>query len=141
MKQIFSIIALLIGIIFSAGAQAYINVKSTVPEQETSWFILYVNEEPQDAFAYDEMEAEDLLPGKYELRLAFNSDTIADVYETVKLERGDSLYFEVVDMKEFKQEARKAGRGFGRLFDKDRDVRTKDGYVEIYQLRELETEK
>jgi hypothetical protein len=141
MKHLLLLIVGIFALIFSANAQVYINVQSAVPEEETSWFILYLDEEPQDAFHYPEMEVEDLLPGKYELRLAFNADTIADVSKTVKVQRGDSLYFKVVHLKELKKEARKAGRGFGRLFDKDKSVREKETLKEVYRLEEAEPEE
>ncbi len=141
MKNIFLTIITLTGLFSFVNAQAYINVKSTVPDEETSWFVLYVNEEAQDAFPYDEMEAEDLDPGSYEIHLNFNSDTIADIFFKVNLAKGDSLYYEVVPLKEFSREARKAGRGFGRLFDENRNIRMRDGYVEAYRLRKVTKDK
>lgn len=137
MKQLLLLTAGILAFLFSAHAQVYINVQSAYPEEETSWFILYLDEEPQDAFHYPEMEVEDLLPGKYELRLAFISDTIADITEKIKTERGDSLYFKVKKMSDLKGEARKAGRGFGRLFDKDKSVREKEVLKEVYILKEV----
>lgn len=141
MKHLLLLTAGIFIFLFSAHAQVYVKVQSAVPKEETSWFILYLDEEPQDAFHDSEMEIEDLLPGKYELRLAFNADTIADVSKKIKTERGDSLYFQVVHLKDFKKEARKAGRGFGRLFNRDKSVREKEALKEVYKLEEIKPEK
>lgn len=137
MKTFIISIFLIIFTALGTQAQCYVKVESAYPEEEISWFILYIDEEPQDAFHDYEMEAEDLLPGKYELRLAFNADTIADCVEKIKPERGDSLYFKVEKISEFKGEARKAGRGLGRLFRKNKSIHDKEELKEVYILKEV----
>ncbi len=60
-------------------------------EEETSHFMVWLNEDPQDAYPSDEVIVENLLPGKYTLQVSFNSDTIADWVKTFKLKKNEKI--------------------------------------------------
>ena len=82
-------------------------------EEETSHFMVWLNEESQDAYPSDEVIMENLLPGKYTLQVSFNSDTIADWVKTFKLKKNEQIVYKVVKMKNFGKDIGKVGRGFG----------------------------
>jgi len=65
MKNII-IIFVLSFISFNLFSQGYIKVYTDLKE-ETSQFIVYLNEESQDAYPSDETEIEGLLPGKFKV--------------------------------------------------------------------------
>lgn len=108
-------ILLISGIIlmnFGLFAQASIKVYTEL-EEETSLIMVWLNEDPQDAYPSDEVIMESLLPGKYMLQVSFNSDTIADWVKTIKLKTNEQLVYKVVKMKAFGKDIGKVGRGFG----------------------------
>lgn len=105
-------------------------------EEETSWFILYINDEPQDAMPSDEMIVEDMYSGKYEIRVSFNSDTIADWEKTIKLKRNEKLEFQVVKLHKLGQDVGKVGRGVGRLTGKTGDDDALD-LIQYYKLEKI----
>lgn len=102
-------------------------------EDQTSYIKIYVNGEPQDAFFYDEYEVEDLMPGKYEIIVAFNSDTIADYVKTMKIEANTNYVFKVEPKGEFGKEAGKMGRSFGRKLGTTEE-NDKRNLVEYYRI-------
>jgi hypothetical protein len=108
-------------------------------EEETSWIMVWLNEEPQDAFPSDEVEIEDLYSGKYELRVSFNSDTIADWVKEIKLKRNEKIEFKVVKLKEFGKDVGKVGRGFGQKFGKT-DENDAEDLVQYYRLERVKEE-
>ncbi|MEA2041095.1 MAG: hypothetical protein U9N85_00895 [Bacteroidota bacterium] len=140
MKNI--ILSLLFTIIatFGAKAQSVLEIYTEYPEEKTSWFMLYLDEESQDAFPTDSIQVEDLKVGTYELQLSFNSDTIADYQQTISIPANDTVRYKVVKMKEFGREARKMGRGFRRLFGKE-DIHTKEVFTEVYTLKVVAEEE
>lgn len=105
-------------------------------EEETSWFMVYVNEEPQDAMPSDEVIVEDLYSGKYELRVSFDSDTIADWTKTIKLKKGEKIEFKVVKMHKFGQDVGKVGRGVGKMTGKTEDDDAED-LIQYYKLEKI----
>jgi len=112
---------------FNAFSQGYIKVYSDL-EEETSQFIVYLNEEAQDAYPSDETDIEGLLPGKYTLQVSFDSDTIADWTKTFKLKKNEHLIFRVEKMKQFSKDAGKLGRNM------KKDAEGDDGLVQYYRL-------
>jgi len=124
-KIVFLSILILVSInLFS---QAYIKVYTDLKE-ETSQFIVYLNEEAQDAYPSDETEIESLLPGKYQLTVSFNSDTIADWTKTFKLKKNEHLIFKVEKMNKFSKDAKQLGRNI------KKDAKGDDGLVQYYKL-------
>ena len=108
-------------------SQGYIKVYTDLTE-ETSQFIVYLNEEAQDAYPSDETEIEGLLPGKYQLTVSFNSDTIADWTKTFKLKKNEHLIFKVEKMNKFSKDAKQLGRNM------KKDAKGDDGLVQYYKL-------
>lgn len=111
MKHIFYISIILL-LNFGAFAQGSIKVYTDL-EEETSWILVALNDEQQDAFHSDEVFMESLLPGKYTLQVSFNSDSIADWVKTFKLKTNEKIVYKVVKMKNFGKDLGKVGRGFG----------------------------
>lgn len=138
MKKIVFLILILI-----AAANLYAQNGSikiyTELEEETSWIMVWLNEEPQDAFPSDEVEIEDLYSGKYELRVSFNSDTIADWVKEIKLKRNEKIEFKVVKMKDFGKDVGKVGRGFGQKIGKTGENDAED-LVQYYRLERVKEE-
>ncbi|MCF6364586.1 MAG: hypothetical protein L3J35_00110 [Bacteroidales bacterium] len=83
-------------------------------KEETAQFMVWINEEPQDAYPSDEVEIEDLLPGKFIIQVSFNADTIADWVKTIKLKKNEQVVYKVVKMKEIGKEAGKIGRNLNK---------------------------
>ena len=108
----FALILFIILLNFTSFAQGSIKVFTDL-EEETSLIMVWLNEDPQDAYPSDEVFMESLLPGKYILQVSFNSDTIADWVKTVKLKTNEQLVYKVVKMKAFGKDVGKVGRGFG----------------------------
>ncbi len=108
-------------------SQGYIKVFTDLTE-ETSQFIVYLNEEAQDAYPSDETEIEGLLPGKYQLIVCFNSDTIADWTKTFKLKKNEHLIFKVEKMNKFSKDAKQLGRNI------KKNTKGDDGLVQYYKL-------
>ncbi len=106
-------------------SQGYIKVYTDLKE-ETSQFIVYLNEEAQDAYPSDETEIEGLLPGKYTLTVSFDSDTIADWSKTFKLKKNQHLIYKVVKVNEFAKDAQELGRNISKKDD--------NGLVLYYKL-------
>ncbi len=115
-------------------SQGYIKVYTDLKE-ETSQFIVYLNEEAQDAYPSDETEIEGLLPGKYTLQVSFDSDTIADWSKTFKLKKNEHLVFKVEKMNKFSKDANKLGRNM------KKDAKDDDGLVQYYRLVQVREEE
>ena len=115
-------------------SQGYIKVYTDLKE-ETSQFIVYLNEESQDAYPSDETEIEGLLPGKYTLTVSFNSDTIADWTKTFKLKKNEHLIFKVEKMGKFSKDANKLGRNM------KKETKDDKGLVQYYKLVQIREEK
>lgn len=135
MKKIFllTIVTLFAFNIFAQNGSITI---TTELEEETSWIMVWLNEDPQDADFSDEVEIEDLYSGNYELRVSFNSDTIADYVKDIKLKRNEVIEFKVVKMKGFGKDVGKVGRGFGNKFGKTGD-NDSDDLVQYYKLERI----
>lgn len=119
---------------FNLFSQGYIKVFTDL-KGETSQFIVYLNEESQDAYPSDETEIEGLLPGKYTLTVSFNSDTIADWSKTFKLKKNEHLIFRVEKMGKFSKDANKLGRNIKKNSEDD------EGLVQYYRLVQVREEK
>ncbi len=132
MKNII-IIFVLSFISFNLFSQGYIKVYTDLKE-ETSQFIVYLNEESQDAYPSDETEIEGLLPGKYTLTVSFNSDTIADWSKTFKLKKNEHLIFKVEKMNKFSKDVNKLGRNM------KKDAEDDGGLVQYYKLVQVREE-
>ncbi len=98
MKKILITILILTAISLKLSAQAYVHVKSSTPRDENSWFILYLDDKPQDAFPSDEMDVKINSPGIYTIRLSFKSKRAADLFFKVDIDEQDSSYYEVVPL-------------------------------------------
>lgn len=114
-------------------SQGSIKIYSDLKD-ETSQFMVWLNEESQDAYPSDEVIIENLLPGKYTLQVSFNSDTIADWNKTFKLKRNEKIVYKVVKLKNIGKDVRKVGRGFGRVTGTTKD----DGVEDLVQYYKLE---
>ena len=128
-------ILLISGIIlmnFGLFAQGSIKVYTEL-EEETSLIMVWLNEDPQDAYPSDEVFMESLLPGKYILQVSFNSDTIADWVKTIKLKTNEQLVYKVVKMKAFGKDVGKVGRGFGNKTGTTEENDSED-LVQYYRL-------
>ncbi len=113
-------------------SQGYIKVYTDLKE-ETSQFIVYLNEEAQDAYPSDETEIEGLLPGKYTLTVSFDSDTIADWSKTFKLKKNQHLIYKVIRVNEFTKDAQELGRNISKKDD--------NGLVLYYKLVQVKENK
>ncbi len=120
-------------------AQSSIKIYTDL-EEESALFIVYLNQEQQDAFPSDEMIMESLLPGKYELRVSFDSDTIADWVKTIDLKKNEQLVYKVVKMKEFGKDVGKVGRGFGQVTGTTEEDQAAD-LVQYYKLEKVKEGK
>jgi len=109
-------------------------------KDETAQFMIWLNEESQDAYPSDEVIIENLLPGKYTLQVSFDSDTIADWTKTFKLKRNEKIIYKVVKVKEFGKEAGKMGRSFGRVTGKTKDSGVED-LIQYYKLEKQKIKK
>ena len=138
MKKLLFLIVILIATLNLYAQNGYIKIYTEL-EEETSWVMVWLNEQAQDADFSDEVEIEDLYSGKYELRVSFNSDTIADYVKEIKLERNEKVTFKVVAMKDFGKDVGKVGRGFGKKFGKKGDNDAED-LVQYYRLERLKEE-
>lgn len=117
---------------FVSFSQASIKIYTNLKE-ETAQFMVWLNEESQDAYPSDEVIIEDLLPGKFVLQVSFNSDTIADWVKTFKLKKNEKVVYEVVKMKDFGKSVGKVGRGFGKMSGKTEE-NDSDDLVQYYRL-------
>ena len=102
-------------------------------KEETAQFMVWLNEESQDAYPSDEIIIEDLLPGKYVLQVSFNSDTIADWVKTFKMKKNEKIVYEVIKMKDFGKSVGKIGRGFGKMSGKTEE-NDSDDLIQYYRL-------
>jgi len=102
-------------------------------KEETAQFMVWLNEESQDAYPSNEVIIENLLPGKFVLQVSFDSDTIADWTKKIKLKRNEKIIYKVVKMKNFGKEAGKMGRGFGKITGKTEENASED-LVQYYRL-------
>jgi hypothetical protein len=104
--------------------------------EESSLFIVVLNDEQQDSDPVEEMLIENLLPGKYNLKVSFNSDTIADWVKTIELKKNEQLVYKVVKMKEIGKDVGKVGRGFGQMTGKTEENQA-DDLVQYYKLEKV----
>lgn len=131
MKKIIILISILFSY-FVNFSQGSIKIYTELKE-ETAQFMVWLNEEAQDAFPSDEVIIEDLLPGKYVLQVSFNSDTIADWVKTFKMNKNEKIVYEVIKMRDFGKSVRKVGRGFGKMSGKTEE-NDSDDLVQYYRL-------
>ena len=132
MKKIILISTILIFIISSAFSQSSLKIYSDI-EDEKSHIKVFLNGEVNDANYWDEVIIEDLLPGKYEMIVSFNSDTISDYVKKIKIKKNTKVVYRVVLKKEFGKEAGKMGRSLGRTLNKTGDD-DKEGLIQWYRL-------
>ncbi len=130
----FALISFIILLNFGAFAQGSVKVYTDL-EEETSFIMVWLNEDPQDAYPSDEVIMENLLPGKYMLQVSFNSDTIADWVKTFKLKKNEQIVYKVVKMKAFGKDIGKVGRGFGTKTGKTEE--SDDDLVQYYRLEKV----
>ncbi len=102
-------------------------------KEETAQFMVWLNEESQDAYPSDEVIMDKLLPGKYILQVSFDSDTIADWTKKIKLKRNEKIVYKVVKMKGFGKDVGKVGRGFGKITGTTEE-NVSDDIVQYYRL-------
>ncbi len=119
---------------FNMFAQGYIKVYSNRPEA-SSEFIVYLNGEAQDAYPASETEIEGLLPGKYNLTVSFDADTIADCVKSFKMKKNDRFVFRVEKLSQFSKDAKQLGRNM------KKDAKGDDGLVQYYKLVREKVEK
>lgn len=131
-KLVLTSVLLLFVVISVIGQTSTFRVYSEL-EDQTSYIKIYINGEPQDAMFYDEYEVEDLMPGKYEIIVSFNSDTIADYVKKMKIEANTNYVYKVVPKGDFGKEAGKMGRSFGRKFGTTEE-NDKRNLIEYYRL-------
>ncbi len=131
-------IALLIVFIISGLLlQAQCSVKIyTRLKAETSQFIVWVNGEQQDAYVSDSFFMDNMLPGKYTFRVGFDADTIADCVKTINLKKNMHCEYEVVALQNFGKDARKVGRGFGRMTGNTGEDEA-ENLVQCYRLKKI----
>jgi len=104
--------------------------------EETSHFLVFLNDEQQDAYPTDDMLIEGLLPGKFSLKVSFDSDTIADWSKTFELKKNEQLVLKVVKMKEFGKDVGKVGRGVGKMTGKTEENQAED-LIQYYKLEKV----
>lgn len=100
-------------------------------EEETAQFMVWVNEEPQDAYPSDEVIVEDLLPGKFIIQVSFNADTIADWTKTIKLKKNETIVYKVVKMKQISKSVGELGRNIKKNSGEDY---SDGGLLQYYRL-------
>ena len=106
-------------------------------EEETAQFMVWINQEPQDATPDTEVIIDNLLPGKYILQVSFNADSIADWAKTIRVKKNQKIVYKVIKKKEFGKEAGKVGRGFGKITGKTAE----NSNEELIQYYRLEKQK
>ncbi len=133
------IISVLTMLAIGALAQSSIKVYSIL-KAETSHVLLYLNDVQQDAQYDAESEISGLTAGTYELRVCFNSDTIADVFETIELPADTQIIFRVEEKTAMGKELGLLGRSLGRVFG---TVNSDDaeGLTEFYKLVKISSAK
>jgi hypothetical protein len=136
MKKIFLISAILLFTTKIGFSQSTLKIFTDLPD-ETSKVLVYLNGEKQDAFPLSETEFENLSPGKYELRVVFNSDTIADYVKTIKIPANQNIVYKVVKKDDFGKEFGKMGRAFGNETGTTAE-NDKKGLKEYYRLKKIE---
>jgi hypothetical protein len=134
MKSIFLIIIIALASL-SLFSQSSIRIYTDL-EEETSNFLVFLNDEQQDAFPTDDMLIEGLLPGKFSLKVSFDSDTIADWVKTIDLKKNEQLVYKVVKMKEFGKDVGKVGRGVGQMTGKTEENQAED-LIQYYKLERV----
>ena len=105
-------------------------------EEETAQFMVWINEEPQDAYPSDEVIVEGLLPGKFTIQVSFNADSIADWTKIIKLKKNEAIVYKVVKMKQISKSVGELGRNIKENSGEDY---TDGGLVQYYKL-ELQKE-
>ncbi len=117
---------------FEIYSQASIKIYTELAE-ETAQFMVWLNDEPQDAYPSDEVIIESLLPGQYTLKVSFNSDTIADWSKSFKLKANENVVYKVVKMTSVGKEVNSVGRDIGNLTGKTGENDSFD-LVQYYKL-------
>ncbi len=100
-------------------------------EEETAQFMVWINEEPQDAYPSDEVIVEGLLPGKFTIQVSFNADSIADWTKTIKLKKNETVVYKVVQMKQISKSVGELGRNIKENSGEDY---TDGGLMQYYRL-------
>ncbi len=100
-------------------------------EEETAQFMVWINEESQDAYPSDEVIVEDLLPGKFIIQVSFNADTIADWTKTIKLKKNETVVYKVVKMKQISKSVGELGRNINKNSGEDQND---GGLLQYYRL-------
>jgi len=116
-------------------AQSSIKVFSPI-KSETSHLILYLNNEAQDAAYSESAEITGLSAGEYELRVTFDSDTIADVIQQVHLNPNTFVTYRVEKKTAMGAEIGTLGRNLGRVFGTSRKD-DKEGLKEVYKITKI----
>jgi hypothetical protein len=133
MKKLNLSLILLMFLSISISAQTSSIKIYTDMEDETSFIKVYLNGEPQDAMFNDEVLIEDLYPGKYDLIVSFNSDTIADYTKKITIKMQTDIIYKVELKGEFGKEAGKMGRAVGHKFG----TTEADDQRELYEYYKL----
>jgi len=135
----FITLSLLMLFAISAFAQSSIKVYSLL-KTESSHVKLYLNDIQQDSEYEAEAEITDLAVGTYELRVTFNSDTIADVIESVVVPSNTAIVFRVEEKTEMGKEMGVLGRSLGRVFGTVKEDE-QEGLVEHYKIAKVSETK
>ncbi len=132
MKRIILFFWLILGISYMGFTQSVLKIYTDLPD-ESAKFMLWLNGEKQDAVPMSEIEIDDLAAGKYEMRVVFNADTIADYVKVIKIQANKNITFKVVKKGEFGKESGKMGRAFGTKTGTTGE-NEKEGLVDWYRL-------
>ncbi len=131
MKKTVLIIALILAY-FVNFSQSSIKIYTEL-EEETAQFMVWVNDESQDAYPSDEVIVEDLLPGKFLIQVSFNADSIADWTKTIKLKKNQTIVYKVVRMKQISKSVGELGRNIKQNSGEDY---TDGGLMQYYKLEQ-----
>jgi hypothetical protein len=137
MKTLFLVLIIAL-FVFPRYSQSTIKIFTDLNE-ESSLFLVVLNDEQQDSDPVDEMLIENLLPGKYSLKVSFNSDTIADWVKNIELKKNEQLVYKVVKMKDIGKDVGKVGRGFGQMTGKTEENQA-DDLIQYYKLEKVKEE-
>jgi hypothetical protein len=137
MKTLFLVLIIAL-FVFPCYSQSTIKIFTDLNE-ESSLFLVVLNDEQQDSDPVDEMLIENLLPGKYSLKVSFNSDTIADWVKNIELKKNEQLVYKVVKMKDIGKDVGKVGRGFGQMTGKTEENQA-DDLIQYYKLEKVKEE-
>jgi len=132
MKKVFFISTILILNVTSIFAQSTLKIFTDLTE-ETAKFKVFLNGEALDAVHSADFESDELVSGNYELRIMFNTDTIADCVKKITIPSSGIVTHKVIRMKKFRKESGKMGRSVGRRTGNTGEDDQKN-LVEVYKL-------